>query len=276
MKCTLAKKYEDHWKNITFNRDMCGTIYTNIGVMPKLDGIRCIATKANGQVTLRSRTNKEFQASLTIIKEQLTKSMQDGQTVDGEIYIHGVNFQKLISLVKKDQPESESLEYHIFDTVSGLPFFNRVADYTAQFAGFSHLKPVCYKEAWNTQDIEDFHKENVAAGFEGSMIRKLLYNTYIHGRTDQLLKLKDWHDEEFEIIGGIAGKGKNAECCTYILKTSKGHEFKCVAPGNYTEKKAALINLDENIGKLLTIKFQEKTLKDIPRFPIGIGVRIDA
>ena len=63
------------------------------------------------------------------------------------------------------------------------------------------------------------------------------------------------------------------------MKTDKGEEFTCRPRGSIEERKEDYQNYLENpsdyIGKLYTVRFQEKYENDIPRFPVGISIRYD-
>lgn len=49
---------------------------------------------------------------------------------DGELYVHGMPLQKIVSLVKKVQPDSAKLEYRIYDIPSDKVWEERVKDLT--------------------------------------------------------------------------------------------------------------------------------------------------
>lgn len=65
----------------------------------KYDGVRALAKKRNGVVTLESRTSQPY--DVPHIVEALTIHMQDGDIWDGEIYKHGYELQDIVSAVKR-------------------------------------------------------------------------------------------------------------------------------------------------------------------------------
>jgi len=110
----LAHKWVDYKDEILGEK--------NIAIQPKLDGIRCIATKDG----LFSRNGKQIVAVPHIWEEakKLLSSLPEGTFLDGELYNHELksDFNKIISLVRKTKPTSEDLEeskklvqYHIYD-----------------------------------------------------------------------------------------------------------------------------------------------------------------
>ena len=71
----------------------------------KLDGVRCMAKKKDGVVTLESRTGQPY--ILDHVVEQLTELMEDGEIFDGEIYLHGAALQDITSAVKRVDTQAE-------------------------------------------------------------------------------------------------------------------------------------------------------------------------
>lgn len=71
----------------------------------KYDGVRALAKKRNGVVTLESRTSQPY--DVPHIVEMLTIHMQDGDIWDGEIYKHGCELQDIVSAVKRTDTQAE-------------------------------------------------------------------------------------------------------------------------------------------------------------------------
>lgn len=71
----------------------------------KLDGVRCMAKKKDGVVTLESRTGQPY--ILDHVVEQLNDLMLDGEIYDGEIYLHGSALQDITSAVKRVDTQAE-------------------------------------------------------------------------------------------------------------------------------------------------------------------------
>jgi ATP-dependent DNA ligase len=86
-----------------------------VDVQPKLDGMRCIVSAHD--LILRSRGGKAY--NLPHIADQLARILPAGATADGEIYIHGVALQTLVSLVTRQQIMTSTFEFHIFEVLIG-------------------------------------------------------------------------------------------------------------------------------------------------------------
>ena len=88
---------------------------------PKLDGIRC-KPERNGGFRLISKSNKEFKPFLyeTPWALSLAEKLTEGEEVDGEMYIHGVELQDIASLVMSYKRGQEELLDLSIDTEDGL------------------------------------------------------------------------------------------------------------------------------------------------------------
>lgn len=196
-----------------------------VAVQVKLDGIRMMAKLIGDRVRARSRGNREF-PHLDQIKADLTNFfpyLPYGAELDGELYSPNMNFQTLTSVVKREKtlhPRLGELGYYIFDIIyDENPSYNErynllVNAYTRfredgnQECCFA-LLPTQY--AYSDQEVLDYHRQYVTAGNEGIMIRKIPgpratakdieESKYRPGRNNNLLKYKEFKDEEAMIVG---------------------------------------------------------------------------
>jgi ATP-dependent DNA ligase len=98
-------------------------------------------------------------------------------------------------------------------------------------------------------------------GFEGLMLR-LDNRGYEDGkRSSSLIKIKQFHDAEFECIDIVPSADGWGVC---VLKAKNGLTFKASAPGDMTQKAYALANKSKFIGKLLTVEYSMLTSDGIP------------
>lgn len=260
----LAKVYGDHKNKITYP----------CFVQPKLDGMRALSYFKDGKVGMVSRKGKEINTA-EHIKENLKVFFKEypDYIFDGELYVHGKNFQKIISAVKRDDAneESKGIEYHIYDCFSPkdliFPFEERLKCLKWCFSRngkYNYLKQVKTTTCKNEEEIFEAHQDFLKLGYEGSIIRNNAFYE-IDKRSSNLLKLKEFQDEEFEIINFEGDKNNHI---VFLCKI-KDKEFKVKPEGTDEIRRNLLINGKKYIGKLLTVKYFELSEDGIPRFPIG-------
>lgn len=267
----LAKNYDDRKDKVVF------PAY----IQPKLDGVRCIAIRTDTDIKLYSRMGKEF-PGLTHIKNELKFAMGINDVFDGELYSHDITFQETISLVKKDQPDSIKIKYHIYDCVAEGSFYSRSLRFVDDFGQnifdvFKYLVGVHTETVSSHEAVRTIQAKFIAEGYEGAMLRvgECLYKE--GSRSSDLLKVKDWMDAEFKIVNVVAGEGRMANQGVFICDVGDGNTFKVRAEGADEEREEFLANKASYIGKLLTVKFFEMSTSDVPmpRFPVGLRVRED-
>jgi len=251
-------------------------------VQPKLDGVRCLVWMRDGALACTSRNGKNLHVPpcLSNLPSAVINELNNGLVLDGELYVHGMRFQTLVSMSKRrDHPLADSLEYHIydsfysyFDVISQEAFIDRRARLIGLFHDATHrgIEMVATEPCDTPDDLDAKHDALTKSGYEGSIIRDPTAR-YVPGRSIGLLKRKDFLDSEYEITDVREGEGKNAGTAVLTCRTTRGAEFTATAPGSYEEKAAALRQRDGYIGKMVTIKYQELTDSGIPRFPIATG-----
>lgn len=245
-------------------------------VQPKLNGVRCLAHRVdNNTIEYRSRLGKEF-TTLHHLDKALLDVMAVGEVFDGEVYVHGWSFQKIVSAVKATNEDTPMLSYHIFDMVSEItPFHMRLERLyrslnPTEEPGCTCMVPT--DEVSSIEELLDKHVEFSTAGYEGTIIRDP-YACYAVGqRSAALQKYKDFVDSEFTISdykidaeGGIVFK------CLY---NDIGDTFDARPTGSLEQRKEwASRGVDYWRGKLLTVKYQNLSEDNCPIFPVGLGVR---
>ena len=84
-------------------------------------------------------------------------------------------------------------------------------------------------------------------------------------------------DEEYIIAGFTTGVGRFEGSIVGVCMTEDGQSFKVVPQGTMEERQMTYYNArkdGEGIGDYLKVKFFELTDDGIPRFPVGLGVRL--
>lgn len=110
------------------------------------------------------------------------------------------------------------------------------------------------------------------AGFEGLMLR-LDGRKYEDGkRSSSLIKVKKFHDDEFECIDIEPSRDGWGIC---VLKAKNGVVFRTSAPGTLQEKERQLKTKEQYIGKYLTVEYSQLTNDGVPFHPSAIRWRED-
>ena len=258
----LAKDFHKYSHNITF------PCY----VQPKLDGVRCLSKRINGNIQFISRKGKKFE-TIEHINNQLKMIMDVGEILDGEIYIHGEEFQDIISAIKniknksKAKIDSSKLNYYIYDVADDtLDFKDRYKKLSAYLydiieKNLFNLIIVPTFKCNNKDEVKKWHDKFKSDGYEGVIIRNIKGKYEFDFRSNNLQKYKEFMDEEYKIIGVKSGKGRYKDCGTFICEMDNGKTFDCNPIGTIEQKQEYLKNKDKYIGSFLTV------------FPVGIAVR---
>lgn len=244
---------------------------------PKLDGGRMIATVKAGVCTLWSRTRKRIQSLPHIVAAIEAQFPNFTGIFDGEAYVHALrdDFEELMSLIRKDYPGDghEVIEYHIYDLPSCEANFSARHAALLQMSFALPLVRVERKPAGSHDEIMALHELNLAAGYEGSMIRG--DGPYEGGRrSNQLQKLKNFSDQEYSVIGAEEGRGKDAGTVgSFVCTTDDGKKFNARLKATHARRTELFRHPEQWTNMLLTVTYQNLTADGIPRFPIGKGLR---
>ena len=255
-----------------------GKVEYPVDVQPKLDGVRCLAMWDKDRVKLLSRKGKEYQVAH--IAEELESILQPNMILDGEIYIHGFTFQEISRRVKKHRPqESRQLQYHIYDVFTigeeATEWFARHKMLTRTVINSSpSIITTPTKKAHSEKEVYTLQKFWVSEGYEGAIVRETNAPYEVNNRSSHLLKVKDFKDAEYKIIGYSEGVGKFVGCVIWKCITEQEIEFNVVPKGTLKQKKEWFEEGDKHIGSWLKVKFFELSEDNVPRFPVGLGIRL--
>jgi len=199
--------------------------------------------------------------------------------LDGELWTGRKQFQRLISIVRKNEPitaEWQDVSYHVFDApkMAGT-FEERQCDIQRSFRRVAQLIATWHPH-FLCQGFDHLREELgqvEAMGGEGVMLRAP-GSLYEGKRSSTLLKVKTFHDAEGTVIGHEAGKGKHlgrlgALRVTVPTEGPKDHcEFSVGSGFTDAEREAP-----PAIGSIITFRYQELTDGGVPRFPTFVRVR---
>ena len=272
IKPMLAHKFDDS------RVDWSQPVY----IQPKLDGVRCLLTKDGGF----SRTGKKFMnlAHIELALIPFFKKYPD-LVLDGELYNHKLkhDFEKIISLVRKQKPTADDrrdaqhlVQFHVYDYIDGIydTYKNRMQTLVVSDIYDAQIKYVPAKLVDSYNYARDLHATYLSEGYEGSIIR--LDGLYKHGRSYDLMKFKDFSDDEATIIGYELGKGKRTGTLgKFIMLDDEGVEFGCPPGKGYSYKDLAkmLKDVQSYIGKRATFTYFQRTQAGSYRHPLFKCIR---
>ena len=237
-------------------------------IQPKLDGLRAV----NEKNTLMSRNGKPYVACPHLY--------QNTTILDGELYNHTYHndFNKIVSLCKKQKPTPEELDeakekvqMWVYDYPGHKgKFSDRLMALKKWFATNKNDSFVLVPtyQVKTLADITRYHEEFLELGFEGSILR-LDLGDYENKRSKQLLKKKDFVDEEFTILDAVEGEGGRAGTIGFfIMKLDDTDKtFKSNVKGDFEFLTDIWNNRKQYIGTQATVKYFARTPDNVPRFP---------
>ena len=261
----LAHNYKDHKKKLSF------PCY----VQPKLDGLRCIIEwdSIKHYPVAYSRKGIAWK-TVDHILDSVYHFLSNNKDIilDGELFTTELSFQEICSAVKRDKVSdlTKYIEFHCYDLyLKNKPEATFEERYQLIPKDNKYLTIVETDDCVDELDIQIYHDSFLEKEYEGSILRNRKGVYKVDGRSYDLLKYKDFQDAEFEIVGKELDS--NNECVFLCLDKTLNEYFKCKPDGTHEER----VNYynDDNIGKMLTVKFFEKTNKGLPRFPVGKIIR---
>lgn len=279
---------------LEFNPSSCSEY--PVYVQPKLDGVRCLVYySGNGTLVFQSRQNTIFDSFEHLVEdiEKLLENMGNplNFVLDGELYIHGAEFNEITSIVRRSKtkhPNIRNLQYHIYDCFyfgdqnlqkNNMPYSERNKMLTEAFDKhkFKNILLVDTRKATSMEDIEELHSyyTNLSNPYEGVMLRTIDSIYKQQGRSKHLQKYKKFYDDEFVVVGYHEGTGAYSGTAIFDCRSNVDPKktFGVKMIGSINSRKQIFKDVNEYIHKKLTVKYQEVSPDGIPRFPVGIAFR---
>jgi len=185
-------------------------------VEPKLDGLRCIAIKQNGVVTMFTRNGTELD-TLPTIKAALEAAPYDNHVLDGEAMGSDWNESASVVMSRKFAKDDSNITYHVFDAVPLDIWLSQRVDGKAPYARrlekaediVSKVKgPVQQVDGVtvnNDKELLAFYGSTMQKGYEGIMLKDLSAPYYFK-RSDAIQKLKPVTTFEGVVVGWYEGQ----------------------------------------------------------------------
>lgn len=250
--------------------------YRGAVLQKKLDGHRCLITCQDGELIAYSRQGKRID-TIDHITGPLQGRIPEGTTIDGELYCHGYPLQSLASWIKRKQSATANLFFVGYDLISSERYVERHRELSGILSGVDTGTPgkimvLPFRDYIGPDEMSAHFREVRGRGFEGLMVR-LDRRPYEAGkRSSSLLKVKEFFDDEFEVIGFEQSKTGWAVC---VCRTKDGQIFNVSAPGDVGAKQAVWDNRHEYEGRLLTVEYSFLTKDGVPFHPVATRWRED-
>jgi DNA ligase 1 len=227
---------------------------------------------------------------------------------DGELFTLEYPFQELNGVLKlkhmdpndyeKDSNEynkaietmnrKSKMQYWIYDIArKGIPQYKRTERLELMLQN-SHippgtiesravLNPIVLEPTFEVKDeaeLDSFHTDSVRQGFEGTIARMKDAGYVFKKRSKELVKIKDFYDEEYEVVDIVENDGLPGTCkfvCRFINTEGQEDTFEAMPDGSMEERKAVwekhiANNFHVEKGAQVTVRYTEKFPDGKPRF----------
>jgi DNA ligase D-like protein (predicted ligase) len=184
----------------------------------KLDGIRCVAIKADQRVRLLSRNDLSLNGRFSEVVDALEADPASDFVIDGEVVAFAgaqTSFERLQQRGERPTP----VFFYVFDLIylaghdtTALPLRARksLLRRALAFKGPVRLTP------HRNRDGEALFREACRKGWEG-LIAKRAESPYVHGRSRDWLKFKCSAEQELVVGGYTAPRGSRTDLGALLL-----------------------------------------------------------
>ena len=263
-------------------------------MQPKLDGVRCVIqakvkrhllTPDLNEIEVKaySRTGKEWK-NIDHILFNLKPwfALNPNVILDGELYNHDLkdDFEKIISLVRKTKPtdidmleSADMVQFHCYDIIDETKTFEERNRFIQQVVPRNHcVHHVNTQFIFSDKAAKKYHKQNLKAGYEGSILRT--NDVYACKRSHNLRKFKDFSDAEALIVGWVEGVGKRKGTIgKFMAQDEDGNLFGMPVMDKFKYLQDNFKVMQGYVGKTATFTYFERTKAGSYRHPLFKCIR---
>lgn len=261
----------------------------------KLDGVRCLMYWDGKQVHTASRGGENYDPATSHLREneQLIEFFEDHPSIilDGELYKHGKTLQQIsgAARMEKNAYDCDWLEFWVYDCYDKanpdmiandrIKFLFEVLDVylnpTENTKPIDLIRVVAQTYVHGEQMIWDFHDQYIEEGFEGCVIRNPNKPYKPNGRTNDMIKFKNYKSEDFKVIGYELGRRGSEDMC-FICELENGRTFAAMPVGDRATKEEYVQNFESKYkGHMLECTYFNLSDDGIPTQPKGRIFRFD-
>jgi ATP-dependent DNA ligase len=241
-----------------------------VRVEPKLDGLRCVAVKHNGEVSLFTRSGSVID-TLPRIKDLLEAAPWDDFVLDGEVMGKDWNESASVVMSRKSNKDDSNMIFHVFDAMPFVDWRDQDSNITLEqrvelleelvgmidqpFGGVVTVRGVIVND--QRELLEHYSRFN-DEGYEGAMVKDMA-SPYIFKRTEAVRKLKPIATYEGVVVGNYLGtRGSRREDLWggFIVLLPNGVMTR--VGGGFNDKLKAEINMDPKswVGRIVEVEGQ--------------------
>ncbi|MDX1558300.1 MAG: DNA ligase [Marinobacter sp.] len=235
-------------------------------VSEKLDGVRAYWT---GERFL-SRGNHEYRAP-----GWFTKGFP-AHPLDGELWMGRGRFAELSGAVRQVVPDDDDwrrIRFMVFDLPDPEATFDQRLSrlrVLIERVGSPYMALVDQQRASTHENLMLYLDKVVDGGGEGLMLR-LGASSYRGGRSNDLLKVKQYQDAEAVVVHHLPGKGKyQGMMGSLLVELENGRQFRIGSGFSDSERVSP-----PEPGTTITFKYYGLTATGLPRFASFLRIRND-
>ena len=291
----LANKYDEKTKKkVDLKKDVWY-------VSRKLDGVRClIIVDDKGKAKSFSRAGKQFH-TLSLVEKEIEELGVKNIVYDGEMCIVNENgdenFQNIMKEIGRKNHTIENGLFQVFDFIPYSIFKNGNADNltfsermialqtTMLNKQLKYLKKLAQIPIFSFEELNAIASESTLKNWEGLMLRK--NTTYKGKRTDDILKVKTFFDNEYKVediqTGPFRyikeGKEVEEEMLSSVSIIHKNNKVSVGSGFSIDQRKYYYSNPEMILGKEITVQYFEESQNQSGeyslRFPVVKAIHGD-
>jgi DNA ligase 1 len=248
-------------------------------LQPKLDGYRCIYKEG----LFFSRKGMSFGNENLLTYFNCLEGVED-YVLDGELYIHGQNFNKLqTGLNTENTPVPKGLKYVVYDCIPlkdwnaqscKIPYKERLQRLRSilndSIGEYTKVIDIASDEVNNSAETIELYKKYLKNSYEGAMLKDIngLYQwKRVSLKSGEMLKLKPFKTEDLKVIGTYEGEGALEGTIGGIIVDFNGCSVRCGSGFSNFDREEISRNQKAFIGKIAEIRFLEETEDGSLRHP---------
>ncbi len=226
----------------------------------KLDGVRAYWTGKE----LLTKTGTKIYAPNWFIKDFPPFEL------DGELWTKRNDFENIQNIVLDENPtiKWEGITYNIFEVPNTNGDFNKRLEKIKLWLDSNpnkYIKIIPQKICKNEIELDNFLKELLKQKAEGVIIKNPNLDYFV-GRSDDILKVKNFYDDEGLVIG--LNYSKDNKFKSLKIKLNNGVVFNLGGGFSDIERKNP-----PKIGDIVTFKYYDLTKNNKPKFASYLRIR---